>query len=96
MEVIKETPERTQPSSYWKTTLVFGVGLLIAVSSFGAGIFAERDLIQGSASSEVGDDFEQLTAVKELIEEEYYGAPEEGVAANPNLIRPWSTARSRE
>src|SRR6187200_3362473 len=79
---LSEATRRSTASSIWRTTLVFGIGLLIAVTSFGAGILAERDLINDGAyasGSEVKQ-FDQLFAVKGLIDDEYYAVPEDSAA----------------
>ena len=80
-----ETPLTTKASrsaAYWRTTLIFGLGLLVAVSSFGAGILAERDLINdGSSAGASGDaEFELLDEVKDYIDSDYYAAPDDDQA----------------
>jgi carboxyl-terminal processing protease len=73
----------------WQWTLVISVGILIAVTGFAAGVFAERDLFHdeavpsvgnrlGSLSSDAtvgGDQFPRLKEVLGLIESEYYDWP---------------------
>jgi carboxyl-terminal processing protease len=77
------------PSHGWQWTLVISVGMLIAVTSFAAGVLAERDLFHddmiasvgdrlGSLSSDTtaaGDQFPRLKQVLGLIESEYYDWP---------------------
>jgi carboxyl-terminal processing protease len=77
---------RSEPSSgaFWRLTLIFGLGLLIAVTAFGAGMLAERDLIQGQGLGFGGgasEDFEQLNEVKEIVDGEYYAVPVDPTAA---------------
>lgn len=63
---------------YWRWTLVVGLGLLIAVSAFGAGILAERDLFAndtGIAASSGGNSFDRLGEVRNLVEREYFARP---------------------
>jgi carboxyl-terminal processing protease len=73
----------------WQWTLIISIGMLIAVTSFAAGVLAERDLLHdttlttvgdrlGSLSSDDsvgGDQFPRLKQVLGLIESEYYGWP---------------------
>lgn len=69
----------------WQATLIFGLGLLIAITSFGAGMLAERDLIQGDGigfgTGREASTFSQLNEVKEIIDEQYYAAPVDPTAA---------------
>lgn len=77
-------------ASLWSVLFVVSLGLLVAVTSFGAGMLAERDLFAGGSLLErargvgpsrepaapSGDEaFPRLAEVKELIEEEYYFRP---------------------
>jgi carboxyl-terminal processing protease len=76
-------------AAYWQWTLIISVGMLIAVTSFAAGILAERDIFQGETLASVGDrlsslstdatltdeEFPRLKQVVDLIEDEYYGWP---------------------
>jgi carboxyl-terminal processing protease len=76
-------------AAYWQWTLVISIGMLIAVTSFAAGVLAERDLFQGDTLASVGDrlsslstdasiggdQFPRLKQVAGLIENEYYGWP---------------------
>src|SRR5215211_5359174 len=82
MELLEAT-KRSSASSIWKMTLVFGIGLLIAVTSFGAGILAERDILDGGSSASNAEikQFDQLFAVKDLIDGEYYAVPDDSGAA---------------
>ncbi len=80
---------RRRPEVYWQWTLVFSLGMLIAVTAFAAGILAERDLFRGRSLSTVGgsisslgsdsgvggDDLARLREIKHLIEQEYYFRP---------------------
>jgi carboxyl-terminal processing protease len=76
--------------SAWQLTLVVTVGLLIALTSFAAGMLAERDLFDGSSRHETdpaigsigsdaspggASDFALLSQVERLILQEYYYAP---------------------
>ncbi len=83
-------PSRGKAGAAWQWTLVISLGALIAVTSFAAGIFAERDLLHASSSTG-GDDrpgsvasdlqsgsqapFARLEEVYHLIESEYYYRP---------------------
>ncbi len=83
--------DRQAPRSaaYWQWTLIISIGMLIAVTSFAAGVLAERDLFQGESLAAVGDrisslstdasiggdQFPRLKHVVGLIEDEYYGWP---------------------
>lgn len=77
-------------ASLWSAIFVFSLGLLIAVTGFGAGMLAERDIFAGgsildrargggagrSAGAPDGDAaFPRLAEVKALIEEDYYFRP---------------------
>lgn len=66
-------------AQYWRATLIFGLGLLIAVTSFGAGMLAERDLLNGGGfglgSGDDSNDFNQLNEVKDIVESQYYEVP---------------------
>lgn len=76
MEPTKRAAARKE--AYWRATLVFGLGLLIAVVSFGAGLLTQRDLVanEGSAaSSSRNGSFARFNEVKSLIDSEYYGDP---------------------
>src|SRR5215217_3756576 len=87
-----EFEQERQPqrlAAYWQWTLIISVGMLIAVTSFAAGVLAERDLFKGNTLASVGDrisslsadasiggdQFPRLTRVLGLIESEYYGWP---------------------
>jgi len=73
----------------WQLTLIVALGFLIALSSFAAGILAERDLFENGLSRfgrEVGSlrndaepdgdpELPLLREVQNLIEDEYYGRP---------------------
>lgn len=75
--------------SAWPVLFVVSLGLLVAVTSFGAGILAERDLFAGgslftrargigsgnSAGPDEAAAFPRFAALKELIEDEYYYTP---------------------
>lgn len=61
---------------YWRRTFIVGIGLLIAMTSFGAGLLAERDIFSDSgASSANAANFDELWQVKSMIETEYFGRP---------------------
>lgn len=61
---------------YWRRTFIVGIGLLIAMTSFGAGLLAERDIFSDSGASAANSaNFDQLWEVKKLIESEYFGRP---------------------
>jgi carboxyl-terminal processing protease len=78
-----------QAGGYWQWTLVISVGMLIAVTSFAAGVLSERDLFHaneqstsggrlGSLTADAavgGDQFARLEDVAAIIESEYYGWP---------------------
>ena len=71
---------------YWKATLIFGLGLLVAVTSFGAGILTERDLINDNNSGYVSTDdgngeHTSYNEVRQLVDEEYFGNPTDPIAA---------------
>ncbi len=80
-----ESPERSRKGrhdSIWQRTFLVSLGLLVAVSAFGAGMLAERDLFNpanSSASAVNGDGpdtgFDRLDEVRDLVEQEYYGRP---------------------
>jgi carboxyl-terminal processing protease len=78
------TKNSSRSATYWRITLVFGLGLLIAVSSFGAGILAERDLINDGATAGAtgSSEFELLDEVKDYVDTEYYAAPDGDDAAS--------------
>ena len=76
--------------SAWPLLFVVSLGLLVAITSFGAGMLAERDLFAGGSilrrAREVGSldtdavpnadaAFPRLTEVQQLIEQEYYFRP---------------------
>jgi carboxyl-terminal processing protease len=68
----------TLVTSAWRYTMVLGIGLLVAVTAFGAGMLAQRDLVGVSATAaEPLQEFDQLSEVKQLIDEEYYAIPVE-------------------
>lgn len=81
--------QQQRSAAYWQWTLIISVGMLIAVTSFAAGVLAERDLFKGNTLASVGDrisslsadatiggdQFPRLTQVLSLIENEYYGWP---------------------
>jgi carboxyl-terminal processing protease len=87
-------------AAHWQWTLVISLGMLIAVTSFAAGILSERDLFHGESSIDVGnrigsltadsetgnDDFARLDQVRSLIESEYYAWPDDP-AARAALLR---------
>jgi len=83
-------PSRRKSVAAWQWTLVVSLGALIAVTSFAAGMFAERDLRApagsgderlGSLASDAqpGDaaQFSRLQEVYRLIESEYYYRPKQ-------------------
>jgi carboxyl-terminal processing protease len=80
-----ETPAVRRSAQFWRATLIFGLGLLIAVTSFGAGMLAERDLVNGGGfgrgSGDNSDDFDQLNEVRKIVESQYYAVPAEPTAA---------------
>ncbi len=85
MEDVESQIDR-RSQTYWKATLIFGLGLLVAVTSFGAGILTERDLINddgsGSISTEAGSsDHTSYNEVRRLVDEEYFGNPADPTAA---------------
>lgn len=80
----------TRPDSIWRVTFVVAVGLLVAITSFAAGIMAQRDLLDNSPAHSVeqalsaagfdgttadADLLARLLEVQQLIEQEYYGRP---------------------
>lgn len=69
-------------TAYWRTTLIFSLGFLIAVSSFGAGILVQRDLISDGvfAGNDGGAEFQLLDEVKNYVDSEYFDAPEDPAA----------------
>ncbi|MEA2584177.1 MAG: carboxyl-terminal processing protease [Thermomicrobiales bacterium] len=82
-----QQPQRS--TGAWQWTLIISIGMLIAVTSFAAGVLAERGLFRGDAVASVGDrlgslsadasvggdQFPRLKQVLGLIESEYYGWP---------------------
>jgi carboxyl-terminal processing protease len=82
---LKPSEERRQITPYWRLTLIFGLGFLIAITGFGAGMLTERDLLDGSAaqsnSASATSEFTRFNEVKNLIEDEFYGAPADPTAA---------------
>ncbi len=62
---------------YWRRTFIVGVGLLVALSSFGAGLLAQRDIFNDNSGASSADsaNFDQLWQVKGLVETEYFGRP---------------------
>ena len=60
-----------------RRTFTVGIGLLIALASFAAGILAQRDIFDGQsgASSAGSANFDELWEVKKLVETEYFGRP---------------------
>jgi carboxyl-terminal processing protease len=82
----------TRQEAHWRLAMVLGLGLLIAVTSFGAGLLTQRDIIANSGVATGGsdgtDNFARFNDVRSLIENEYYGEPAEPTAAaafNQNL-----------
>jgi carboxyl-terminal processing protease len=69
-------PRRASDAA-WRTALVAALGLLVAVTSFAAGMLAERDLLRGDAVAEVPDDFQRVAEVGALISDEYYYQPDD-------------------
>jgi carboxyl-terminal processing protease len=71
--------------AYWRLTLVFGLGMLIAVTSFGAGMLAERDLLHNHrslvSSGSSSADTTTYDEVRDLVEDEYFGNPADPTAA---------------
>lgn len=94
-------PHRSQPStaSAWQWAFAFSLALLVALSSFAAGILSERNGFGGGTGrggfdvGALGTDggpegtahFARLREVQRLIEEEYYYLPTE--AASPEEFR---------
>ena len=80
---MRDDDEQTRGERYWRFTFVIGLGLLIAVVSFGAGMLAERDLFReglargGTAAGGSGGDFQRLAEVRGLVAEEYFGRPDD-------------------
>lgn len=82
-------PSPGRPRAYWHSTLIISLGFFIAVTSFAAGVLAERDLFRGGGFLEVGQaisslgsdttaegsDLSRLREIQRLIEEEYYYRP---------------------
>jgi len=62
---------------YWRRTFIVGLGLLVALASFGAGLLAQRDIFSdgSGATSANNASFDQLWAVKKLVETEYFARP---------------------
>lgn len=88
MPLLPRRPLPKMSETVWRFTLVVAVGLLVAMTSFAAGILAERDLFVSGDSvdralSSVGfdgsngsaDDFAKVRQIEQLIEQEYYGRP---------------------
>lgn len=82
--------ETRVPGMAWRVTFVVAVGLLVAITSFAAGIMAQRDLFDNSSTHAVAealsaagfdgntadaDLLARLVEVQQLIEQEYYGRP---------------------
>lgn len=79
-----EPPMKRQSGVLWQITLVFSLGLLIAITGFGAGILAQRDLLNDGGASDRSNpntEFSRLNEVKSLIDSEYYGDPADPTAA---------------
>lgn len=77
---------KRHPDAYWRSTLVFGLGFLIAVTGFGAGMLAERDLINDGSTSVTSNGGDAAGAtnydqVRDLVDDEYFGNPADPTAA---------------
>ena len=62
------------PSLFWQTALIVSVCLLIAVTSFGAGVLSEREFFSDAAS---GDGGPTIQGIQDLLESESYYWPED-------------------
>src|SRR4051794_15239552 len=73
-------PGRGNADVFWRALLVFGLGLLVAVSAFGAGLLTERDLIHDDGAGAAGTPaaFSRLDEVRDLVDQEYFGRPRDG------------------
>ena len=73
----EESRSKHRRALYWRRTFVVGIGLLIALSSFGAGLLAERDIFNADSGASSADaaNFDQLWQIKKLVESEYFGRP---------------------
>lgn len=78
-----ERPTKRTGDLYWRMTMVFGLGLLVAITGFGAGMLTQRDLLDNRAASRSAapDGFARFDEVRQLIDDEYYGEPAEPTAA---------------
>ncbi len=61
--------------SWWRAALIVSLGLLIALTSFAAGMLTERNLVPGGIGAGGDDEFDQVDTVGELLTEEYYYRP---------------------
>lgn len=69
------TPRQRSTEGAWRTVLVAALGLLVALTSFAAGMLAERDLFESDTIAEVPGDFQRVAEVGALITDEYYYQP---------------------
>lgn len=61
----------------WFTALVASIAVFIALGSFAGGILVERNVISIRGDT---DDYDRIEQVGELIEEEYFGLPDDPTA----------------
>ena len=99
-------PVGSRSNTVWTLLFVVSLGLLVAVTSFGAGMLSERDVFSrgplGNGGREAGRldsdaepapdvAFPRLAEVRNLIEEEYYYRP-----ASPEAVPAFDTALDRD
>ncbi len=61
----------------WRAALVVSTGILVALTSFAAGMLAERDLLGTGSTSADSDAFGRVAEVGRLLEDEYYFRPDD-------------------